>query len=146
MIKRILVVIFVHELEESFPLVDAEQQPRAVLSKLRDHCVSLEALDEQGMFNMAMETEEDSTLGSDDGQQWENIPKSGTAENCCSEEHALNNVKIWSIEAGALAFELSYETARTPPRPLSHTPNQSLASNRSTSSSSSDMYGSFPLA
>jgi mitotic spindle assembly checkpoint protein MAD2B len=94
------------ELEETSLLVNAEQQLRAVLSKLRDYCVSLEALDEQGTFNMAIETEEDSTLGSDDGQQWENIPKSGTAKNCCSGEHALNNVKIWSVEAGALAFEL----------------------------------------
>jgi hypothetical protein len=34
------------ELEEAFPLVDAEQQLRAVLSKLNDLCVSLEALDE----------------------------------------------------------------------------------------------------
>ena len=83
------------------------------MSKLGDHCVSLEALDEQGMFNMAMETEEDSTLGSDDGQQWENIPKTGKAEDCCTGEHASNNVRIQSVEAGALAFEVWYEPART---------------------------------
>ena len=172
MIKRISVVIFVQDLpreqfvfdisrlsqneldtagkqiesEETFPLVDAEEQLRAVLSKLKDHCVSLEALDEQATFTMAMETEEDSTLGCEDGQQWENVPKAGTAEDCCRGEHTPNSVKIWSVEAGALAFDLWYETARTPPRLLSHTPNQSLASNRSTSPSSSDMYGSFPLA
>jgi hypothetical protein len=33
------------ELGKSFSLVDAEEQLRVVLSKLRDHCVSLEALD-----------------------------------------------------------------------------------------------------
>jgi hypothetical protein len=81
---------------------------------------------------MILETEEDSTLGSDDGQQWENVPKTGTAEDCFKGEQAWNNVSIWSVEAGALAFDLWYEPARAPPRPLSHTPNQSLASNRST--------------
>jgi hypothetical protein len=35
------------ELEETLPLVDAEEQPRAVPSKLKDHCVSLEASEEQ---------------------------------------------------------------------------------------------------
>ena len=71
-VKRILVVIFLQdlpreqfvfdimklsqkrldtagrqiELEETFLLMDAEQQLRAVLSKLRNHCVPLEALDE----------------------------------------------------------------------------------------------------
>jgi len=134
------------ELEESFPSVDAEQQLRAVLSKLRDHCVSLEALEEQRMFRMILETDKDSALGFDDGQQWENIPQTGKAEDCCTGEHASNNVRIRSVEAGALAFEVWYESARTTSRPLSHTPNQSLASNRSTSPSSSDMYGSFPLA
>jgi mitotic spindle assembly checkpoint protein MAD2B len=134
------------ELEETFPLVDAEEQLRAVLSKLGDHCVSQEALDEQGTFRMILETNEDSMLGSDDGQQWENIPKTGTADDCCRGEHTSNSVKIRSVGPGALAFDLWYETARTPPRPSSHIPNQSLASNRSTSPSSSDMYGSFPLA
>ena len=73
MIKRILVVIFVHELEESVPLVDAEQQPRAVLSKLRDHCVSLEALDKQGTFNMAIETDDDSSLNPNVRRQWDDM-------------------------------------------------------------------------
>ena len=172
MVKRVSVVIFVQnlprekfvfdisrlsqrildtagreiELEESFPLVDAEEQLRAALSKLRDHCVSLDALDAQGTFSMALETDKDPALGSDDRQQWVNVPQTGTAEDRCRGEHASNSVKIWSVEAGALAFDLWYETARTPPRLLSHTPNQSLASNRSTSPSSSDMYGSFSLA
>jgi hypothetical protein len=134
------------ELEESFPLVDAEEQLRAALSKLREHCVSLDALDAQGTFRMALETDKDSALGSDDRQQWANVPQTGTTEDRCRGEHASNNVKIRSVGAGALAFDLWYETARTPPRPSSHTPNQSLASSRSTSPSSSDLYGSFPLA
>jgi mitotic spindle assembly checkpoint protein MAD2B len=134
------------ELEEHLPLVDAAEQLRAVLGKLRDHCVALEALDEQGTFRIVMDTDKDSALGAGDILEWKTIPKTGTVENCCSGEHALNNVKIWSVEAGALAFELWYETARTPPRPSSHTPNQSLASNRSASPPSSDMYGNFPLA
>ena len=78
MIKRILVVIFVRESEESFPLADAEQQPRAVLSKLRDHCVSLEALDKQGTFNMAMETDDDSSLDPDVRRQWDDMPNNYT--------------------------------------------------------------------
>jgi hypothetical protein len=45
--------------------VDAEEQLRAVLSKLGDHCVSLEALDEQGTFNIGMETDDDSALNPD---------------------------------------------------------------------------------
>jgi hypothetical protein len=57
------------ELEEAFPLVDAEEQLRAVLSMLRHHCVSLEAWDEQGTFRLILETDEDSVLGSDVGQQ-----------------------------------------------------------------------------
>jgi len=134
------------ELEESFPSVDAEEQLRAALSKLRDHCVSLDALGAQGTFRMALETDKDSALGSDDRQQWANVPQTGTTEDRCRGEHASNNVKIRSVGAGALAFDLWYETARTPPRPSSHTPNQSLASSRSTSPSSSDLYGSFPLA
>jgi mitotic spindle assembly checkpoint protein MAD2B len=134
------------ELEESFPLVDAEEQLRAALSKLREHCVSLDALDAQGTFRMALETDKDSALGSDDRQQWANVPQTGTAEDRCRGEHASNNVKIRSVGAGALAFDLWYETARTPPRPSSHTPNQSLASSRSTGPSSSELYGSFPLA
>jgi hypothetical protein len=133
-------------LEETCTLLDAEEQLRAVLIKLRDYCVSLEALDEQGTFRMILETDEDSMLGSDDGQQWENIPKTGTAEDCCRGEHASNSVKIRSVEAGALAFEVWYELARTASRPSSNIPSQTQASHGSTSSSSSDIYGTFPLS
>ena len=87
-VKRILVVIFLQdlpreqfvfdimklsqkrldtagrqiELEETFLLMDAEQQLRAVLSKLRNHCVPLEALDEQGTFGTIMDADKDSAL------------------------------------------------------------------------------------
>jgi hypothetical protein len=60
-----VVVIFVHKSEESFLLVDAEEQLRVVLSKLRNHCASLEALDKQGKFNIAIETDDDSSLDPD---------------------------------------------------------------------------------
>jgi hypothetical protein len=113
MIKRKLVVIFVHELEESFPFVYAEEQPRAVLSKLRDHCVSLEALGEQGTFNMAMETDVDSALDPDVRRQWESMSNNYTEDNGRSVEQVSNDVKIWSVRAGALVFEVWYESART---------------------------------
>ena len=66
------------ELRESFPLVDAEEQLRVVLSKLRDHCVSLEALDKQETFNMAMETDDDSSLDPDVRRQWDDMPNNYT--------------------------------------------------------------------
>lgn len=61
------------EFEETFPLVDAEEQLRVVLSKLRDHCVSLEALEKQGTFNMAIETDDDSSLDPDVRWQWDDM-------------------------------------------------------------------------
>jgi hypothetical protein len=132
------------ELEESFPLVDAEQQLRAALSKLRDHCVSLDALDAQGTFSMALENDKDSALGSDDRQQWVNVPQTGTAEDRCRGEHASNNVRIRSVEAGALAFEVWYGPVWTASRPSSDIPSQTQASHGSITSSSSDIYGTFP--
>jgi mitotic spindle assembly checkpoint protein MAD2B len=131
------------ELEESFPLVDAEEQLRAALSKLRDHCVSLDALDAQGTFSMALENDKDSALGSDDGQQWVNVPQTGTAEDRCRGEHSSNNVRIWSVEAGALAFEVWYGLFWTASRPSSDIPSQTQASHGSTTSSS-HIYGTFP--
>ena len=100
-------------MEESFPLVKAEEQLRAALSKLKDHCVSLDALDAQGAFSMALENEKDSALDSDDRQQWVNVPQTGTAENRCRVEHASNNARIWSVEAGALAFGVWYRPVWT---------------------------------
>jgi hypothetical protein len=112
------------ELDETSPLVDAEEQLKAILSELRDHCVSLEALEEQRTFRMILETDEDSALGSDDRRQWEIIPKTDTAEDCCRGEHALNNVRTRCVEAGALAFEVWYEPAWTALRPSSNIPSQ----------------------
>jgi hypothetical protein len=170
MVKRISVVIFVQnlprekfvfdisrlsqrildtagreiQLEESFPLMDAEEKLRAALSKLRDHCVSLDALDAQGTFSMALETDKDPALGSDDRQQWVNAPQTGTAEDRCRGEHASNNVRIRSVEANALAFEVWYEPVWTASRLSPNIPSQTQASHGSTTSSSSDIYGTFP--
>ena len=62
------------ELGEGLSLVDAEEQLRVVLSKLRDHCVSLESLDKQGTFNMAIETDDDSALDPDVRRQQDDMP------------------------------------------------------------------------
>lgn len=55
---------------------------------------------------MILETDKDLALGSDVGRQWESIPKSGTAEDCYRGEQALINVRIYSVEAGILVFEV----------------------------------------
>jgi len=89
------------ELEERFPLVDAEQQLRGVLSKLRDYCVSLEALDEHRTFNTVIETDDDSTLDPDVRRQWNDMPNIYTEDNRQSGEQVSNYVKIWSVKAGA---------------------------------------------
>lgn len=69
-----------------------------------------------------METDEDTTLDPDDGQQWENIPNGHPEDSRCSGEHVSNNVKSQSVKAGALAIEVCHKRARTPPPPSSHTP------------------------
>ena len=132
------------ELGESFSLVDAEEQLRVVLSKRRDHCVSPEALDKQGTFNMAMETDGDLALDPDVRRQWDDMPNIYTADIGRSGEHVINDVKIWSVKAGALIFEVLYEPVRTASRPSSHVPSQPQASDKSTISSPSDTYGTFP--
>jgi hypothetical protein len=132
------------ELEERFPLVDAEQQLRGVLSKLRDHCVSLEALREHRTFNTVIETDDDSALDPDVRRQWDNMPNIYTEDSRQSGEQVSNDVKIWSVKAGALAFEVWYESARTASPPSSHTPSQPQASDGSTISTPSDTYGTFP--
>jgi hypothetical protein len=131
------------ELGESFPLVDAEEQLRVVLSKLRDHCVSLEALDKQGTFNMAMETDENSSLDPDVRRQWEDMPNVYAEDISRSGEHVIDNVKIWSVNAGALVFEVLYQPVRTASRLSPHVPSQPQASDGSTISSPSDTHGTF---
>lgn len=133
-----------NELEERFPLVDAEQQLRGVLSKLRDHCVSLEALDEHRTFNTVIETDDDSALDPDVRRQWDDMPNIYTEDNRQSGEQVSNDVKIWSVKAGALAFEVWYESAHTVSPPSSYTPSQPQASDGLTDSSPSDTYGTFP--
>jgi hypothetical protein len=55
----------------TFPCVDAEEQLRAVLSKLRDYCYSLEPADDQRTFRIMVEMDDDSKLSPNDKQQWE---------------------------------------------------------------------------
>jgi hypothetical protein len=58
------------EPEETSLSVDADQQLRAVLSKLRDYCVSLEALDEHRTFNSVIEPDDALALDPDVRRQW----------------------------------------------------------------------------
>lgn len=97
------------DFETPFPSVDAEEQMRAVLSKLMAHCTSLDPGDDS-----------------------------------CTKEHALDMVKIRSVEAGRFVFDLWYEPARTLPRPSTDTPQHPLASDGSASPFSSDPYIPIP--
>jgi hypothetical protein len=63
---------------------------------------------------------------------------------CRSGEQVSNDVKIWSVKASALVFEVLYESARTASPPSSHTPSQPQVSDGLTISSPSDTYGTFP--
>ena len=132
------------ELEETFPLVDAEEQLRAVLSKLRNYCVSLEALDEYRTFNMVIEPDDASALDPDVRRQWVDMPNIYTEDDLQSREQVSNDVKIWSVKSGVLAFEVWYKSARKTLLPSSYIPSQLQASNGSTISSPSDVYGTFP--
>lgn len=124
--------------------MDAEEQLRAVLNKLRDYCVSLEALDEHRTFNVVIEPDDASALDPDVRRQWVDIPNIYTEDDLQSREQVSNDVKIWSVKAGALAFEVWYKSARTTLPPSPHIPSQLQASNGSTISSPSDIYGTFP--
>jgi hypothetical protein len=90
----------------TFPCVDAEEQLRAVLSELRNHCYSLEHSNDQRTFRIMVEMDEGSTLSPDDRQQWENIPNTRTDDDCCTGGHAANMVQIRSVKVGRLVFEL----------------------------------------
>jgi hypothetical protein len=93
---------------------------------------------------MIMDTDKDSALNPDVRRQWDDTPNICTEDNRQSGEHVSNDVKVWSAKAGALAFKVWYESARTASRPSSHTPSQPQASDRSTISSPSDVYVTFP--
>jgi len=67
-----------------------------------------------------------------------------TEDNRQSGEQVSNDVRIWSVEAGALAFEVWYESAYTASPLSSHVPSQLQASDGSTISLPSDTYGTFP--
>ena len=72
------------------------------------------------------------------------MPHIYTEDMSRSGEHVINDVKIWSVKAGALVFEVLYEPVRTASRPSSHTPSQPQASSASTGPSPSGIYGTFP--
>jgi hypothetical protein len=132
------------DVDGTFPCVDAEEQLRAVLSKLRDHCYLLEPSNDHRTFRIMVEMDEVSALSPDDKQQWEDIPNTRTDDDCCTGGHAANMVQIRSVKAGRLVFELWYEPAQTLAEPSTSTPGQPMASDGSISSSPSDVYGTFP--
>jgi hypothetical protein len=55
---------------------------------------------------MAMETDVDSALDPDVRRQWEHMPNNYTEDNGRSVEQVSDDVKIWSVRAGALVFEV----------------------------------------
>jgi hypothetical protein len=86
--------------EAPLPLVDAEEQMRAVLSKLKDHCASLKPLNDQSTFRMIMEIDEDPTFDSDNEQQEKATPNAHADDECCAGEYATNMVRfgVWKPE------------------------------------------------
>lgn len=92
---------------------------------------------------MITEMDEDPTFASDNEQQEKATIKTPTNDKCYTGEHATNMVKIRSVKAGGLAFDLWYEHAQTIPRLSAYTPSQPLASDGAPSSPS-DLYGTPP--
>lgn len=128
------------DFETPFPLLDAEEQMRAVLSKLEAHCVSLEPLNDPRTFLMNMEVDDGSRFSSDNKR----VPDTHADDGSRTKDHAVNMVMIRSMKAGRVVFDSWYEPARTLPRPSTDTPHHPLASDGSASSSSSDPYIPFP--
>jgi hypothetical protein len=135
------------DFETAFPLVDAEEQMRAVLSKLKAHCDLLEYLrvpsNDQRTFRMIIKVNDRSKLSPDNEQWGEDLLNTPMEDKCCTGEHATNMVQIRSVRAGRLVFDLWYERAQTPLQVSTSTSRQPLASNRSANSASSDLYGTF---
>jgi hypothetical protein len=131
------------DFEGPLPIVDAEEQMRAVLSKLKDHCASLEPLDDQSTFRMIMEVDEGPRLGPDNEQQGKDVSNTITDDRCCTGEDATNMIKIRSVKAGSLVFDLWYEVAQMPPQLSICTPSQPLAF-AGAPRSLSDLYSTFP--
>jgi hypothetical protein len=98
----------------------------------------------KGVFESGFESVFNSALDPDVRRQWDGMPHIYTEDMSRSGEHVINDVKIWSVKAGALVFEVLYEPVRTASRPSSHVSSQPQASDGSTISSSSDTYGTFP--
>jgi hypothetical protein len=130
--------------EQEIFSVDAEQQLRGVLSKLKNYCNSLGPSNDRKTFRIIIEKDRDSVLGSGSEEQWENVPNTHINTGCHVGERATNMVEIRSVQAGRLVFALWYEPARTPSQPSSYTSGQPLVSDGSTSHSSSDIFGTFP--
>jgi hypothetical protein len=90
-----------------------------------------------------MEVDEGPTLGPDNEQHGKDISNTITDDTYCTGEDATNMVKIRSVEAGRLVFDLWYEAAQVPPQLCTYVPSQPLASDGAPSSPS-DLYGTFP--
>jgi hypothetical protein len=131
--------------EQNNPSVDAEEQLRGVLSRLKHHCRSLGPSNGQKAFSIIIEKDEGRMLDSVNEQQWVDIPRTRMDAGCHGGECAENMVKIGGVQAGGLVFTLWYEPVRTPSQQSTYTPDRSLESDRLTGSSSSDIFGTFPF-
>lgn len=96
------------------PQVDAEEQMRAGLSKLKDHCALLEPLNHQSTFRIAMDVDEDPASHSCNKEQCNDISPAPAQNECCIEKHAAQTIQIRSVKAGRLAFDMWYEPAKFP--------------------------------
>jgi mitotic spindle assembly checkpoint protein MAD2B len=88
--------------EQRILSVDAEEQLRGLLSRLKDHCNSLESPINQKSFRIIIEKDESPMLDSVSEQQWEDIPNTRTDDDYRSGVHTANMVKIRSVQAGRL--------------------------------------------
>ena len=107
--------------EQEIFSVDAEQQLRGVLSKLKDYCDSLKPSNDQETFRIIIEKDRDSVLGSGNEEQREDIPNHHMGTGYHLGERATNMVKIRSVQAGRLVFALWREPAQTPSQPPTYT-------------------------
>lgn len=126
---------------EFLPHVDAEEQMRAGLSKLKDHCALLEPLNHQSTFRIAMDVDEDPASHCYDKEQRNDISPAPAQNECCIEKHAAQTIQIRSVKAGRLAFDMWYEPAKFPTYTSSQPPPSVMAR-----SSPSDMYGTPPTS
>ena len=90
------------DLETPFLLVDAEEQMRAVLSKLEAYCTLLEPLNDPRTFQIIIEVDDGSKFSSDNGR----VLDTHADDSSCTKDYAINIVKIRSIEARGFVFNL----------------------------------------